>query len=365
MDFKYIPSYDECIDIINSNPGFVMKEEIIHGIPIVSFTYRLALIDDFKAYRGARNLRGITFRGDTKELIALPLHKFWNLNENEYTQLDVIKNKKILRVTEKYDGSLVYFFMLGSRLYCKTKFNSAADQAYWAMNIVECDPTLKNSIIKLIKNNYTPIFELISPRNQVVIPYTDEKLKYICARSMVDGTYDFNYIEGCDLVGEFCLDDVNNIINTVKNFYGHEGFVVVFDDQDMVKVKNEEYLKLHKIKSNILNENTVARLALDEELDDIKNSLFSAELDILEYVCNLEKKVFNSYNNFIRNAQKFYELNKNLTRKDYAIKAQNELDRTSFGLSMELYVNGTINEDKFKEIFINKKLWDRELINTV
>ncbi len=358
MDFKYIPSYDECIDIINSNPGFVMKEEIIHGIPIISFTYRLALVDDFKAYRGARNLRGITFRGDTKELIALPLHKFWNLNENEYTQLDVIKNKKILRVTEKYDGSLVYFFMLGNRLYCKTKFNSAADQAYWAMNIVESDSTLKNSIIKLIKNNCTPIFELISPRNQVVIPYTDEKLKYICARSMVDGTYNFDYIKGCDPVGEFCLDDVNSIISTVKNYYGHEGLVVVFDDHDMIKIKNEEYLKLHKIKSNILNESTIANLVLNNKLDDIKDYLLSSDSNMIEYVCSLEKKIIDSYNNFIQSAQIFYNIYKDMPRKDYAIKAQNELDRTSFGLAMELYSNGTINEDTFKERFINKKLWN-------
>jgi len=358
MDFKYIPSYDECIDIVNSNSAFVMKEEIIRGIPIVSFTYRLALVDDFKAYKGTRNLRGITFRGDTKELIALPLHKFWNLNENEYTQLDVIKNKKILHVTEKYDGSLVYFFMLGSRLYCKTKFNSAADQAYWAMNIVECNSTLKNSIIKLIKNNYTPIFELISPRNQVVIPYTEEKLKYICSRSMADGTYNFDYVEGCDPVGEFYLDDVNSIISTVKNFYGHEGLVVVFDDHDMIKIKNEEYLKLHKIKSNILNESTIANLVLNNKLDDIKDYLFSSDLNMIEYVCSLEKKIIDSYNNFIQSAQIFYNIYKDMPRKDYAIKAQNELDRTSFGLAMELYSNGTINEDTFKERFINKKLWN-------
>ena len=365
MNFKYVPSYDECLNIIKDNSAFIVKREIVDNIPIASFAYRLALIGDFVKYNGARNLRGITFREDTGEIIALPLHKFWNLNENEYTQLDKLQNKNILRVTEKYDGSLVYFFMLNNKLYCKTKLNSFAEQANWAMNIVNNNKILKSSIIELIKNNYTPMFELISPRNQVVIPYTEEKLKYIGARNMINGTYNFNYIEGCDPVAEISIDDINVIVNTVKNYYGHEGFVVVFNDHDMIKIKNEEYLKLHRVKSNILNENTVARLALDEELDDIKNSLFSAELDILEYVCDLEKKVLNSYNNFIRNARKFYELNKNLTRKDYAIKAQNELDRTSFGLSMELYVNGTINEDKFKEIFINKKLWDRELINTV
>ena len=358
MDFKYIPTYEECLSIADSSASFVAKREELDGVPIVSFAYRLILLEDFAKFKGARNLRGITFREDTGELVALPFHKFWGLNENEYTQLDRVKCKGILRVTEKYDGSLVYFFMLSGKLYCKTKLNSFSEQAARAMSIVEENRALRDSIVELIRGSYTPLFEYIAPTNQVVIPYAEERLKYICSRSMKDGTYNFDYFEGCDPVDTLLLESLDSVVSMVKDYRGHEGLVVVFKDHDMVKVKTEEYIQLHKVASNILNESTLAYLILTESLDDAKNTLLSANSNLLEYVSSFERKVVNSYNKFVKAAENFYKLNRELTRKDYAVKAQAELDQTSFGLAMELYSKGKVDESKFREKFVNKKLWN-------
>lgn len=357
MDFKYVPSYDECMDVVANNPCFIKKVEIINNVPIATFAYRLAIAEDF-CRKGARNLRGITFREDTKEILALPLHKFWNLGENQFTELSAIKNKNILRVTEKYDGLLVYFFILDNELYCKTKLNSFSEQAIAAMDIVEENATLRKSIIELIQNGYTPMFEYISPQNQIVVKYDDERLKYIGARNMIDGTYDFDPIEGSDPVEIFTMDNLYKVINVAENYIGHEGFVIVFDDQDMVKIKTSEYFKLHKIRSNILNDNLLAELILNENLDDIKYTLLSSESDILDYIDKFEKKVINRYNQLIDAAQKYYETHRQLNRKTYAIIAQQELDRTSFGLAMELYTKGSIDEKNFKRFFLTKKLWE-------
>lgn len=357
MDFRYVPSYGECVDIVVNNPCFIKKDEIVDGIPITTFAYRLATAEDF-CCKGARNLRGITFREDTKEILALPLHKFWNLGENQCTEINTVRNKNILRVTEKYDGSLVYFFMINGELCCKTKLNSFSEQAIIAMDIVEENDVLKKSIIELIQNGYTPMFEYISPQNQIVIKYDDEDLKYIGARNMTDGTYDFDPIEGSDPVETFNLDNIDEVINIAKDYSGHEGFVVVFDDHDMVKIKTSEYFKLHKIRENILNESVLAELILNENLDDIKYTLFSSESDLLNYIECFEKKVVDRYNQLINAAQRYYETYRHLDRKTYAITAQQELDRTSFGLAMELYAKGSIDEKNFKQFFLAKKLWE-------
>lgn len=360
MEFKYIPSFDECQKLVNENECFIRKDEIIdNDNSITTFGYRIATLEDFNK-KGARNLRGITFDTNTKKLLALPFHKFWNLNENEYVRKENIENKKIIRVTEKYDGSLIYFFKIKDKFYCKTKFNAFSEQSQWAMDIVNKNPELKRSIINLIDENYTPLFELISPRNQIVIFYPNEELRYICSRNMKDGSYLFDNFVGIKPVDNYPWDNINTIQNIIQNYYGHEGFVVTFEDQDMIKLKTKEYLDLHKIKENILNEKTLVELILHEQLDDIRSTLFAADSNMLEYISEMEKEVIEKYNHYIRIAEIYYHENKNLTRKEYAIKAKKELDNVEFPLAMEMFAKGRIDEERFKEKFVLKKLYDSQ-----
>ena len=38
-------------------------------------------------------------------------------------------------------------------------------------------------------------------------------------------------------------------------------------------------------------------------------------------------------------------------------------DKITFGLVMEFYVNGSINRDKFRQRFVNDKMWQTEDFN--
>lgn len=359
LDFTYVPTFDECCRMTRSRKDiFIKKDELIDNkYRIATFSYRLAMIDDFVHFNGSRNMRGITFLTDTKELIALPLHKFWNVNENAYTQIKDVKEKPILRVTEKYDGSLIYFFMIENNLYCKTKMNSFSDQAIWAMELVNNNLKLKTEIINLIKLNLTPIFEFISPRNQIVIFYESESLKYICSRNMFEGTYVFDNILNSEVVDHYDFNNIDRLNEKIKNYEGHEGFVIIFDDHDMVKIKSEDYMDLHKTRSSILNEKSLVKYILNEEIDDIKSNFFTQDSNMIEYINEFQKKVTKRFNIYLSNVNNYYLKNKHLERKDYAILGQKELNRVEFGLAMECYYNGEINMNKFKEIFVNKKLW--------
>lgn len=349
-------NYDECENLIKINKAFIKKEEIVDEISLCTYSYRLASYSDFINNRGSRNVRGITFRSDTKELLALPLHKFWNLNENPAVSSEILKNKQILRVTEKYDGSLIYFYLLNGILHAKTKMNCYAEQADWAMNIVKSNSNLESAIVFAINNNYTPIFEFISPRNKIVITYTKEELRFIGMRNMKDGSYNFENIFDVLPVDYFSIDSLESAINKAKNYSGHEGFVVTFSDYDMVKIKTEEYCNLHHLRDNIFNENILANAILHEKLDDIK-SVFEHDDNLLSYMINFEKRVVDKYNFIVSSAEKFFNDNRNLIRKDFAIKARKFLGPTEFNLAMNLYVNGKIDEEKFKFKFINEKMW--------
>ena len=356
MNFTHIPSFDECVNMTKNKDIFIRKDEVLDGVPIATFSYRLASCKDFYGVKGSFNMRGITFNSDTKELLALPLHKFWNLNENEFVTDKIFNNKKILHVSEKYDGSLVYFFVLNDKLFCKTKMNCYAEQACWAMSIVDKNSDLKDFIVKQIRNGFTPMFEFVSPRNQIVVLYSREELKYICSRNMYSGLYDFNNYN-LDSVDKYSFSDVEKIMNVINNSdKNREGFVVVFEDHSMIKIKTTEYFNLHKIRENIYNENALAEMILNEKIDDAKN-FFKEDSELLEYINNFESDVINRYNFFKQSASSYFKNNKDLNRKEYAIKAKSVISDISFPLAMELYTNGEINEDKYTERFLSRKLW--------
>lgn len=357
--FEFIPNLNECENLVKNNTSFYSKEEKIGNKNIITFCYRLAKYSDF-CNEGARNIRGISFEKESGKITALPFHKFFNYKENPFSEDSSIKTKEISLIRDKIDGSLIIFFMIENELYAKTKGDCFSSQAVNAMNIVNNNKNLKNEIIDKIKNNYTPMFEYISPKNRIVIEYNTEELIYLGSRNMLSGKYNFTPLENCNATEEYNigykLDLALNIVNNLKN---KEGVVIVFSDGDMIKIKTEEYINLHKTFSavNIYNDKFIADLIINEKIDDIK-IIYADRIDVITYINDIEKVIKTAYNDIISEANLFFTENKNLNVKDFAIKAQSNLNHNlSFNLVMNLYNYGDINIKKFNENFIRNKLW--------
>lgn len=363
MTFQKIPTLSECYDLVNSSKSksFIYKEEVLDGVTLVTFSYRLASYSDFNQ-EGARNLRGITFQKDTQELVSLPFHKFFNYKECPFTEETVVKEKEIVRVADKSDGSLIIFFMLNGVLHAKTKMNCFAEQAEWAMDIVHNNRSLKDEIISLVEKGFTPMFEFVSPRNKIVVQYTKEELIYLASRNKVDGSYDFKPLKNCKSSDSFLVKTLEDTTSIIQNYKDKEGLVVVFDNFDMMKIKTSDYMSLHRAKDNVFNEKNLVDMILNETIDDVK-ALFSDNKEIAEYISEMEKAIIKSFNGYIDDAEKLYSENKELSRKDFAIKMQTLCDKVTFGLAMEFYVNGSINRDKFRQRFVNDKMWQTEDFN--
>lgn len=358
ISFKNIPTIENCYSFLGTG-AFISKEENIDGTDIVTFSYRLANYGDFNV-EFARNLRGITFNKKTGEILTLPFHKFFNFNECPFSEFENIKNKKIVKVREKADGSLIQFFMINNNLYSKTKMTCFSEQSAWAMEIINRNENLKKEIVNKIQAGFTPLFEFVSPRNRIVISYSIEELIYLGSRNNSTGEYDFTPLENCKNI--YCYDvkeDINEVAEIVNNFEDKEGVVVVFEDGDMVKIKTKDYILLHKTKDNVLNENSLVELIITEKLDDIK-SLFSEDENMIKYVNSMEQIVKTEYNYYINEAEKFYFSNKNLSRKDFAIKGQKELNKAIFSLAINLYAKNEIDYAKYNYKFISDKLWKKE-----
>lgn len=52
----------------------------------------------------------------------------------------------------------------------------------------------------------------------------------------------------------------------------------------------------------------------------------------------MEELVSRNFNRITKTIEQYYEANKTLSRKDYAIRGQSELDSSCFGLAMMLYL---------------------------
>lgn len=357
---KNIPSYQDCIELVNNNDVFISKDEDINGTVITTFTYRYANYGDFQK-KYARNIRGIVFNKKTKEILALPFHKFFNYGEIPNVQ-NIIDENGVKRITVKADGSLIYFFMIDDKLYAKTKFNSFSVQSEYAIQIVNNNKKLKENIIRLIKESKTPLFEFVSPRNRIVIQYNKEQLIYLGSRNMITGDYDFRTIPDIDNIEYYLFNtrDIDIGISNINNISDLEGVVITLNNDDMIKIKTENYLNSHYLVNGIFNERNLASLLINDEIDDII-SKFADDDNILSFIEQTKKKVLPVYNNYIYLSKLFYDNNKDLDRKDYAIKLQaTYTDKNIFGLAMSYYlgVSEEEAENKFKEKFISKKLWE-------
>jgi RNA ligase len=145
------------------------------------------------------------------------------------------------------DGSLGIVFWYRGQWVVATRGSFTSDQSIKAREI------LRKYNTNIMFRHLTFCFEIIYPENRIVLDYgNDEKLVLL-------GTFDKNGKEidvemwsqyGFDVVKKYDgIKDYKQLKEMVKN--DQEGFVVKFSNGDRVKVKGVEYLRLHKIMTNV------------------------------------------------------------------------------------------------------------------
>jgi len=196
--------------------------------------------------------RGIIFEKTTGKLIALPFGKFFNLGEMSETRLENLP-KDNYTVTEKMDGSLGIIYNYKGKWRVATRGSLSSEQAKRAEQI------LTKYDMSEIPTNFTILAEIIYPENKIVVNYgTEEKL-------VVLGAYDRDKLEeltrtqleiirmysGLPLVKvyNYTIEEMIELQKTLPK--DKEGFVVRFNNGLRVKIKGDEYFRIHKIISNM------------------------------------------------------------------------------------------------------------------
>jgi RNA ligase len=312
-----LPSREQCQIIINNCKSFIVKEVIIENQNVEIYNYRLATLSDFRD-NDAFELRGLTFvkSGSGEWVKHILMNKFFNINQTDGWHYNDVKDKKLVRIQNKEDGSIISFVKFkNGKVRAKSKMFFDSNQAQMAQKIYDTDLKLQSTIKTMMSANYTPIYELVSPENQIILEYKKTKLVLLQIRNNLSGKYvPFSKFNITDDVAEdfdptkFTLDDL--LKAKEKNKSNIEGWVVTFDDGQMAKIKTDKYLAMHRlIGSNICRENLLVKTILDGDIDDVIASLVPGEKK--NKIIEIEKQVVNNFNllviEFNKLRKKYYE----------------------------------------------------------
>lgn len=254
--------------------------------------------------------RGKVINKNTLDIISYPFDKFFNLYENEDLSkekiLDLISTANSIRVTEKIDGSTISITKYKNNLIITTNGSFTAEQVKVAKTII------KNTYTNLeenIKENFTYIFEIIYPQNQIVVNYGDERALYLLAIRnnsttrflQQDDLLKISKQLGTPLTPTYKFTSLEDfLVKQLDNSYNKEGWVfyITLDNQDILfKLKYINYFNSHRLVANMSLKTIYNLFISSNNIDDIKANikndnfkLYISELeDISVYLNNLVK----------------------------------------------------------------------------
>jgi RNA ligase len=293
---------------------------------LIQFTYSRECVFEKKWDEYTRLARGLIIDLETKEVIALPFKRFFNLNEVEETKLYNLPRMPFT-ATEKLDGSLAIHFKYKDEYYIATKGSFESEQAMWATEWFR-----KNVRSSEMNPDYTYLFEIIYPENKIVVDYGNRSelvfLSAINKRTEEELEYDDLILEAQKL--NVTLVDRVTGFKTLEDLYDYckklpiekEGFVVTFKNGLKIKIKAEQYCKIHRMLAHMTP--LAFWDAWDFEKADIPKS-YMAELpeEFRDVTDSLHKQIYdlhhNVMNNIIEAYNKILKVRSNITDNKHFI----------------------------------------------
>ena len=342
--------YEAMMDLTANNEAFYFQDYDKGGNTYRVFNYRLASYTDFLD-PVAKEMRGITWivgtKGDFFEnahIVSRPFEKFFNWLENPFTTgLDL---SKVTTYEEKADGSLIatYWDEYTKVLGIKSKQAFFSEQAVMAeawLNLPE-NNDFKNEVLDLCEGGYTVLMELCSPANRIVLEYPTTHLKVHGIRHNLTGEYILKTsLNPSDRLRTAWVDQKvveglpDDFIASTALLEGIEGYVV-HGPWGRFKIKTDWYRNLHHLKDSVSSSKRLVEAIIFDRIDDVL-AMFSTDEFTVNRIKAMQNVVVPRFNHIVKTVEEFYEANKDLDRKSYAIKGQAEL-KDFFSLGMNLYL---------------------------
>ena len=271
-----------------------------------------------------RECRGMLFHKDGK-IMARRLHKFFNVNERDETQMHTIDLNRPHVILEKLDGSMITPVVTDAGIRWGTKMG-ITDVGMGAELFVAQHNNYDQLARECITRGMTPILEWCSRKQRIVIDYPEDRLVLLAIRHNVSGEYvgyadllEWGQVHGIDVVRAYAGTAANmeNLIAETRASEGMVGWIIRFDDGHMLKIKGDWYVRIHKAKDALIHEKNVVSMLVKEEIDDVKSFILE---DDRKRVDEFETNFWMGVADTVRNYDRYYDsvIASGLDRKRYA-----------------------------------------------
>lgn len=386
-----LPTRERCQEIVQKTEAFHCTQRNVWGYNVELYDYRLASFSDF-VLNDAWELRGLCFiqdeNGDWHRNILM--NKFFNLNESkmEYVRLfskatdellydgidtskeylsktakaanlykqeryvksslllEDIKDKEIMRIQEKRDGSCIQFVKFPNGVVkAKSKMSFESEQALAADAFYCSDKQSSyNGIAAFVDycldNSLMPIFEYTSPFNQIVLNYNDSELRLLQVREADTGRYltstEVHFLcknLNVKIADEFDIMTWDELLEKQLKEENIEGWIVTLADGQMIKVKTAWYFAMHGLATEGTRENLLIQTILEDRIDDVLSLIPDGEKK--QFMIDTVQKVQHRFNHLVveyKNLRGMFYNKYNEDRKEFAMKYK---DHELFGYVMK------------------------------
>lgn len=306
MHYKFpeIRTLNDVLPYVKDREEFIVAERefgtVVNYAVAMQDTFNMADSNDLGgAIR--RECRGIIFDKEGN-IMSRPFHKFFNVNEREETQEHTLDLSQPHVIMEKMDGSMIRPILVDGYLRLATKMgvtNVSMQAEAW---LAAQDPAKKEWLREVVECRYTPLFEWVSPFNQIVLAYEEADLVYLGSRNNFTGEYSFDENAPFTKVPRYgsVEGSIGDYIARQRGKEGREGDIIRFADGHMLKIKNDWYVRIHKTIDRILFDRNIIALILKEEVDDVIPMLPQVQADRVRDVEARFWKAFTQTENRLR-----------------------------------------------------------------
>ena len=285
-------------------------------------------------------------------IVSWCLKKFHNMEEHSF---DMIPNESF-EVFDKLDGSYISLFTYKDEIIINSRGSFNSDVSKLAENVFK--EKYKNKVT--INSKITYIFELISPDNRIVLLYPENDLVLLTAfdkegveldiyNDVFDG---FNRVKKHDGIKDF-----KTLKNKISN--DEEGYVIRFKSGFRMKIKGDEYIRLHSIITNFSNRKIWEYLKENKSLDDLLNNVPDEFYNWVKTQSENLKQMFQITKQQIY-VLYYNSINENMNRKEVA-EIINTKDKKIRGMLFNIHDEKDIDDliwkhlyPKYEKPFFNK-----------
>ncbi len=204
-------------------------------------------------------------------IVAKPFSKFFNLNEMPETMIQNLP-AELPSIAEKLDGSLGVIYPENDLPAVSTRGGFYYDQARWATEWLR----QKGFTMDDFHHGYTYCVEIVYPGSKNVVNYGNRAELVLLAVLSNSNNHELDYVKEAEELGipfakQYDFSEVSQALEYLKTVRGNvqEGFVCRYSNGFRVKIKSDEYKRLHKILSGVSARDIWTALKNGESLEPL------------------------------------------------------------------------------------------------